>query len=588
MGAAEESPSPSRFEALTGLTPARYAKEAGGPGLARALLLVAAVRVIAVTIGLALAFLQHREFGDEREVAAQGWLYLLIGTAYGMGLVGTLALRQGRFLRAVAYGSVFVDAALVTSVVAMTGGVDSVFAFTYVLVILEGSVLLLRAGAWIAFLVSTVAFAAVLLAQVGEVFGGFMRPTQPTLAVFGFLVQTLGVGLVAFLASELTTKLRIAGRRLAEREEDLERLGELHATILSALPAGLLTVGPDGTIRYGNEASHSLLRLAPGTMVGRSLDALLPPVAETLAVEKRLAPQTRLRHETPIRLEDGTTVRLGYSFAGFEGPDGSSTIVVFQDVTEVVRLEDAVRRAERLALVGRFAAGLAHEVRNPLASMCASIEVLQQSLDPPPAMERLMGNVMREAQRLEHLIRDFLAFSRPRKLSFAPIDLSRIALEVVELFRNDPKAQGLRLVTDFEEDARTTADADLVRQVVWNLLVNAVDAMKGAGTLTVQTRKNLGGAVLAVADEGPGFGAEQLRRAADPFFTTKRGGSGLGLAISQSIMYAHGGELDIENRPEGGALVRLRFDSGIPSVDLSLGDFTPTLGMEVVPTTGDA
>lgn len=555
---------------------------------------MAVVRVVLVTAGLGLAFWQFRQRPPRDASDIATWQYIIIGIAYGLGLIGILALRKGRFLELVAYSQVIADAFIVTAVVTLTGGAESVFAFTYVFVVLEGSLVLLTPGAIVSTGLGTVFFGTVILLQIGRVLPGVLPPVVETHAVFTFAIHSTGVGLVAFLASHLATKLRIAGRRLAEREEDLERLRELHAAILRALPAGLLTVAPDGRIRFGNESAHAILHRGPGQLVGRPLAEVLPEVAAVHEGYRPAAPAkgppSHTRHEAAVVLDDGQSIRLGFSLAPLSMSDGPSTIVVFQDVTEVVRLEEAVERAERLALVGKFAAGLAHEVRNPLASMCASIDVLEQSLNPPEPMKRLMQNVVREAARLDRLIRDFLALARPRKLSFTRVDLATLVGGVLEMFENDRAMQGIKVDARLEPDVTASVDPDLVKQVIWNLVRNAAEAMQSGdegGTLTVVVRGDPQGPTIEVSDTGPGLTDDQLRRAFDPFYTTKPDGSGLGLAISQSIINAHAAELRLEGRPSAGAKVTLRFQPSALTLDVPLyGETTPVEQMGLVVSGG--
>lgn len=581
------SVSSSRFEALTGLRPARFAHDREGPSLARALLVVSLVRFAVISVGLGIAILRHLSSADPEAPEVDGWVYIAFGLGYLSCLVGTLALRLGRYLRPVAYALVLFDSAFVTFTVAFTGGGESVYAFVYVLVVLEGGILLLRPGGWAALLACTVGYALVLLAKAAGGVDGSATPVSGAI-INGFLVQVAGTGLVAVLASELSTRLRVADQRLAEREDELARLGALHAAILEALPAGVLTVGADGRVRYGNDAARTLLRRGGEPLVGLTLAQLMDPIADALEQEP-VAPRTRARREAEVRLVDGSMARFGYSLARFrQADDAWSVVVVFQDVTEFVRLEEAARRAERLAMVGRFAAGLAHEVRNPLASMCASVDVLQQSVSLTGPMERLMGNVVGEAHRLEALIRDFLNFARPQKLSFSSVRLWDVVEGVLVLFRNDPVATEVEVRLEGDPEVVATADADLFRQVLWNVLRNGAEASGPGGHLVLGLGRSDGMAELRVLDDGPGFAAENLGRALDPFFTTKRKGSGLGLAISQSILHAHGGELELGNRAGGGAEVRLLLPMGLPTMDLELGSLTPSENLRIVPSTGEA
>ena len=544
--------------------------------LAQSLLWVATVRVVLVTSALVLAFWQIQEMNYERSEDIPSWQYLVIGVAYGLGLLGILALRTGKYLKILAYAQVVADSAVVTAVVVMTGGVDSVFAFTYVFVVLEGSMVLLGPGAAVATSISTILFGAVTLLQLSRGLPGVLPPIVGNQALFSFFVQTTGVGMVGFLASRLSTKLQIAGRRLAEQAKDLKRLGEFQSAILRALPAGLVTVGPDEVVQFGNDSAHSILHLSDGQLVGRSLSVLLPEVSVILRRLGGVSREStaRTRHEASVILLDSTPIRLGFSLAPLPMSEGPSTIVVFQDVTEVVRLEEAVARAERLALVGRFAAGLAHEVRNPLASMCASIDALDQSLQPPPHMQRLMQNIVREASRLDHLIRDFLTLARPHKLTFEVVDLGNLVHGVLELFKNDQTLMA-QVEVEFEADdsIQAVVDQNLVRQVLWNLMRNAAQAMEAkGGTLRVDVRQGEEGPEVAVSDTGSGMTDEQRRQAFDPFYTTKKGGSGLGLAISQSIVQAHGGELELHSQPSVGTIVFVRFRDGTPAFQVPLGE----------------
>ena len=559
----------------------------GDHALARSLLWVAVFRVVVVTTGLGLAFWQVSSLDVGQPDDVQGWQYLIISIAYGLGILGVLALRTGRYLRAVAYGQVVADACIVTAVVAMTGGAESVFGFTYVFVVLEGSMVLLGTGGLVATGFSTLLFGTVLVLQLQRFLPSALPPVNESRALFSFFVHTMGVGMVGLLASSLASKLRIAGLRLAEREEDFERLSELHAAILRALPAGLVTVGPDGRVRYGNEAARGILRCGARELEGARLEEVLPYVAQTLREEVdsgKLRP--RRRYECAHVLDNGEPLRLGYSLAPLHLPGDAGTVVTFQDLTEVVRLEEAVERAERLAVVGKFAAGLAHEVRNPLASMCASIDVLEQSLHPPENMRRLMRNVVREAERLDTLIKDFLTLARPRKLSFERVDVSLLVASVLEMYSNDGLMREVEVKTELEPGVEASIDPDLIRQVLWNLVRNAAEALSTIRNrprrLYINTRLTPEGPLVSITDNGPGLNEYQQRRVFEPFFSTKKEGTGLGLALSQSIAHAHGGRIELISRPGEGTRVELRLSAHVPTLDLLLAEPTP-LGFEVVP-----
>jgi len=355
------------------------------------------------------------------------------------------------------------------------------------------------------------------------------------------------LSLVAALAGTLAENVRAAGKRLAERESDLLRLEELHAAILRSLPAGLMTLDPAGGVRYANEAAFSILELDADGLVGRRVDDAVPAVGRAFRSlnDSGRSPNPRERYEGTFMRTQGGPIRLGFSFAPL-GDDSAAlgSIVVFQDVTEIVRLKEAFERADRLATIGKLAAGLAHEVRNPLSSMCASIDVLKVNLEPPEPMRRLMDNVVREGERLNGLITDFLTFARPREVNLRPTDLSVLAEDAAQMFGHDPELSKASIELKLTPGVLSSVDADLVRQVLWNLVRNAVQALEGKGnTVTLTTRMRDGLPEIVVSDNGAGMAPEVLRRIFDPFFTTKDRGTGLGLPIAHSIIEAHGGTI---------------------------------------------
>ncbi len=540
---------------------------------AKSLLAVAFVRVLVVSAGLGLAFWQLDASAPDKAASVAVWQYVVIGVAYGTGLVVVLALKMRRYLPGAAFLQVVADTATVGVVVVLSGGAESVFVFMFVLVTLEASVTLLRPGAAVAIGLGTVVYGGILLAQ-GLGLSAYLPPPSSQNLLPTFFVHTLGMGLVGLLASGLASKLHSTGRQLAEREEDLLRLGELQGAILAALPAGLLTVDESGRIQYGNASAHAILRIPPRGLVGRPVHDVLPGVS----LSRRMA-----RQELAVVLGDGAMLRIGFSSAPLTDRENSGMVLVFQDLTEVARLEVAVQRAERLAVVGRFAAGLAHEVRNPLAAICASIDVLEQSIDPPEPMKRLMANVVREAARLDRLIQDFLALARPRTLCLERVDLSSVVRGVLEVFAHEGALEELAVESDIQPQVEAVIDSDLLRQVLWNLLRNAGEAMRGAEErrLWVQLRLGPDGPEIEIRDTGIGLDEGVRRRVFEPFFSTKPSGSGLGLAISQSIVHAHGGSLDLEGLSQGAAAT-IRLPRDAPSVRLTMQDPTP------IPRTGGA
>ncbi|MGF1511549.1 MAG: nitrogen regulation protein NR(II) [Myxococcota bacterium] len=534
--------------------------DAARASLAKSLFAVAALRLAVVSLVLVVLVVDL----VMQPVAAEGvgpWRFGLVAVTYGLSVIYLVLLRFTELVRGLAYLQVVLDAVLVTALVVMTQGTESPFTFAYVFVVLTASMTLYRPGGLLAAATTSVLFGGVMLVQLLGSFGPLPSVQDRWGSVLlSYGGHTLGMLLMALLASTLAEKLRSTGEKLAQKEQDLRRLGDVHASILAALPAGVMTVDASGRIHFVNDAACQILGLPRLELTGVTLEGAVPAMAPAWrqTVQSRFKEPSRARFEADFNRGRGEVIRLGFSVAPLDRESESSAIIVFQDVTDVMRLKDAVARSERLALVGKFAAGLAHEVRNPLASMCASIDVLAASLDPPESVRRLMSNVTREADRLNGLITDFLALARPRTLHVADQDFAGAVTSVLDVFENelDP---GIRLVRSIRP-LEVRVDADLMLQVVWNLIRNARDAVvQEGGTIWVETGEDSEGAFLRVADDGPGVTEDLKSKIFDPFYTTKERGSGLGLAISNSIVEAHGAEMWFDSRVGAGTRVTVRF-----------------------------
>ncbi len=362
----------------------------------------------------------------------------------------------------------------------------------------------------------------------------------------------------AALASYLSEQLRRSDERLAESESELAAITALHESIVQSVNSGLLTIDAGGRITFLNRAAEQMLGLSLGALTGRHADRFLGAFHIETA-----------RGETDLARADGTRVRLGYSSFPLLGRKGApmGTAVIFQDLTQLRSMEERVARSERLADLGQMAAGLAHELRNPLASMMGSVELLGGA--PLGAEDRrLLDIVLREGGRLEQLVTEFLAFARPAPPRREPFDLGVLAGEALEAFEHDPAAAGVEVRRELRP-APASGDPDQLRQVLWNLLLNAAQALQAAppgdrrGWVKVSCGRSAGGGVeLVVEDSGPGVAPADQPHVFTPFFTTKPNGTGLGLATVHRIVDSHGGSLTLESEPGHGA----RFSVRLPAL----------------------
>ena len=493
--------------------------------------------LVTVILGGAVFFGWREELEGR---ATRSPLYLIIVATYVGALAVTLLLRRTGPLRGAAAAHLFFGAALAAGLSGLTGGPESVFLFMFLLAIVDGAVLLHRWGAALALGLSLAGYGAAIW------WSGALRWVPGA---------TLWVHLAAFAATALLSgwlseQLRTTGERLAASQSDLADATALHEEIVQSVTSGLLTVDATGRITFLNRAGEQLTGLAAAAVRGQPVARLFPGFSDDAR-----------RGETGWVAPSGKARILGFTRFPLAGARGGARgeAVIFQDLTELRALEETVRRSERLADLGRVAAGLAHELRNPLASMSGCVELLQGAPGLGQEQERLLGIVLKEAARLDHLVGRFLAYSRPAAPQLASTDLAQVAGEVADALQQDPAVAGVALERDLQP-ATIACDPDQLRQVLWNLLLNAVQALGPAGgTVRLATEAEAGGARLTVADDGPGIATDDLDHLFAPFFSRRPGGTGLGLATVHQIVEAHRGEVRVEPVAPHGARFVVRF-----------------------------
>ena len=507
-------------------------------------------RVGLVTLLLASALIAEVGAGaNESTSPVVSTLFWLIVATYGLTIIFAVALPRVAHVGPLAAVQVGSDLALTTILVHLTGGAESTFAFMYILVIV-GAAFVLGRGA-------LVAAAAAVVLYVGD---GVTASAVPMRT----LIRSLAVNAVAFaatgaLATRLANELRRAGENLASQGLKLRDLAALHQDVIRGLTSGLVTVGRDGRVLTFNAAAAEIIGRSAVDAIGRPLDEIMPGLAALQASVGDGA----LRRGEVAQLVAGTGERrtLGVSLSPLVDSSGRTVgrIVNFQDLTELRRMEVAMQRAERLAAVGRLAAGIAHEIRNPLASISGSIELLRQTAEADGAREskELMTIVIREVDRLNALITQLLEFARPRALEKERMDVAATMAEMLKVFENDKRLGEARVELVAEGAPLVDADAAQLRQVVWNLLRNAAEAAPGQ-PIRVEVRADEELVSLTIRDRGPGIAQEHRAHIFEPFFSTKDGGTGLGLATVHRIVDEHKGAVEFDCPDGGGTAVTVR------------------------------
>jgi two-component system, NtrC family, sensor histidine kinase PilS len=452
---------------------------------------------------------------------------------------------------------VLTDLVLVSLVVHETGGWDSSLNFLYPLIIIVASILLPKV--W-AYLIAALAF--ILYGTVLELnYYGLVKSYCTTHPGFKALQAIILVNLfaylaLAYLAGLLNAKLRQARVQLKNASGALENLQILHENIIQSISSGLITTGLDGHITLVNSAAQKLLECAPDKLLGEPVNKLfLDPLPNA---------ESQQAH-AEVRFEAANTIRktLRVRVATLNVPDQRllGYVYALDDLTDIRRLEREVRMQDRLAAVGRLAAAIAHEIRNPLTSIAGSVSMLSNIPEMSAEHRQLLDIVTRESQRLNGIITDFLAYSRGKQYRFEEVDLVPLLEDTLTLMRNRMTVEntGIRIENQFTvREARTLADGDKIKQVFWNFGENAVRAMRGGGTLQVCIESLGDDWQVSFADSGTGMTRQQTENIFEPFQSNFEGGTGLGLAVVYQIVQAHEGKVWARSKPGLGTTFVLR------------------------------
>jgi len=449
------------------------------------------------------------------------------------------------------------DLAMITLVVYATGGVDSSLNFLYPLVIIVACILLPRIWAYLTAALAFILYGAVLeLTYFGIIPSSSTSHPEWGLLQVVIVINLCAYGGVAYLASLLSVKLRQVDVKLKYTSGALENLQALHENIIQSISGGLITTGLDGRITLANTAAQRLLERSEAELLDTPVNTLfldpLPHLGSSRAHgEVRFALPNNYRK----------TFRVMVSTLTVPGREVLGYVYTFDDLTEIRRLEREVRMQDRLAAVGRLAAAIAHEIRNPLTSIAGSVSMLSGISDLSQEHRQLLQIVTRESNRLNDIITDFLAYSRGKQYQFAKVNLVSLLEDTLTLLQHRLVAQntGIRIERSYAvEEALVLADGDKIKQVFWNFCENAVRAMREGGILTVSLEGDGEDWQINFADTGPGMSRQQIEKIFEPFQSGFEGGTGLGLAIVYQIVQAHEGKVWARSKPGHGSVFVLR------------------------------
>ena len=500
-------------------------------------------------------------------------LFFLIGAIYALSVVSLATLRFVNRHPWLADAQLGADAFLVSGFIQVTGGINSYFSSLYVLPVIAASTIRFRRGALQVAALSAVLYLALVSAQYLDAFpylpGSWLGESSlqlPSLqlAQYTVAINLFGFVAVALLSGSLAEGLRSAGARLEHASHEIEDLRAFNEYVIDSLLSGLATTDADLRVLTFNRAAAAITGVSAAEAIGRDAREVMQLPAALRSQMDTLGQTRSLRADLEFRTGDGRVLDIGLTATTIAFPNGrSGYLFTFQDVTDMKRLERHARLQQRLAAVGEMAAGIAHEIRNPLASMSGSIQVLRQELPLSEDQAQLMDIVLRESERLNDTIRSFLAYARPQKFAVAQLDLSKVVQDAALLLRNSSDVREGHVV-DVEVPTRPVwyeADENQMRQIVWNLATNGLRAMSSGGRLllsvAMDTAGSHGDVVLSVQDQGRGIPTDELDSIFQPFRSSFEKGTGLGLAIVHRIVSDYGGVIQVSSTVGSGTTVRV-------------------------------
>ncbi len=510
-------------------------------------------------------------------------LYFFSCILFLFTIVAALSLKHVRNLVAYGYFQLFFDVEAVTVLIYLSGGIDSPFSFLYMPVIISAALLLYRRGSLLTASMCGLSYGLLMDLQ----YFGWLSPLRIVTETatsrdsgsffHSILMNVAGFYLVGYLSGYLAEELQKSSQQVREQKRDLHQLEVLQRNIVQSMNSGLLTISQTGYVQFFNHAAQDILGLLPDRIQGRPIQSIFPTLNPmTWSERARSATSTASpssatgRTELSYRRPAGEVLCLGYTTSVLQKADRENQgwILIFQDLTHLKQMEEHVQRMERLAFAGRIAAEIAHEIKNPLASISGAVQMLQIERSQDPIHSRLMDIINREIRRINELVADFLWLAKGwrRSEQVEEIPICGIIQEVIALLKVRERIGPCHQVrTIFESTPVFSMDPQHFRQILWNLLLNALEAMPLGGDLIVGVKnvKAKGGKqgeiLIEVRDTGGGVAEEIRGRLFEPFFTTKESGTGLGLSIVYQLVENAGGRIEIEHYERCGTCFSIFF-----------------------------
>lgn len=524
-------------------------------GSERRLRLFIYARIIVSFLFLAVTLLLEYQDSSVAIDRFQPGVIRLMAFSFIFSIISLLSLEKLKFTQFLTNLQVIWDLSFVTVLVLFTGGILSPYSFLYLLSIMIAGMLLGRRQALYTASLCGILYGTILDFQY---FGylSFIGLSQEDAHQVGALqlfytisFNLIAFGLTAFITGLLAERARLSEEALHRSSIDYFELAQLNSAIVAHSESGLLTTTVTGRIRVFNPYAEATVGLSQSDVYDKQIEAVFPQLSGFINPNI-----DSIKREFEYQNSYGTSMTLGYRVAPFNDSKGILVgyIVNFRDITNIRRMEVALKRSDRLSALGELSARMAHEIRNPLAALCGSVQLLSSATDIKEPDARLLAIVTREAERLDALISEFLMYARPATPQLEQIMLNTYIEEELLFLVHDPRFINITLQNMVPKSTEVTVDPNQLHQVIINLLQNAADAMPDGGAIRIECSLTPANVSIGITDNGAGIAENDAQHLFEPFWTTKPAGTGLGLAISYRIIEAHGGTLSVESPPVGG------------------------------------
>lgn len=526
------------------------------------------LRVVIVTFLLGIAAFIQVKGTETLSGISFGPVYFIILLTYILSFLYLFLLKIIKSLGWNIYIQSLSDVALITALVYVTGGVESTYSFLYALVIIYSALFLGGRGSII-----IAAAAGILYGLLIEFeYYGLIQPVYFASRDYGHsagyvlsrgFVHIVSFYIVALLAGFAAGQEKKTRELLAEKESAFDQLDLLHRSIIESVDTGILTVDLQGYIKSFNRAAEEITGLSHSEVINRKIGDFSQGFYDMLNRVKDKEGQGSDRSRLEVTVSDKI---LGCSASPLMdgGEKKIGNILIFQNLTDIKEMERQAEKNKRLALIGEMAAGLAHEMRNPLASIGGPIQMLSRDLNLSGTDKKLMRIILRGKNQLESFMRDFLLLARPSPVSYENVDIEAVMDDVIESVRYVPDwHEGIEIIRNSCDQAGAYGSRAEIRQIIWNLIVNAVQSMPDGGRVKIETwPAGVEYLEIQISDTGCGIEKENSIRVLEPFFTTREKGTGLGLAIVSRIIESHRGTFRIESEEGKGTSCRVLLPRG--------------------------